>query len=125
MHAEIGGLDKNTWPDASHQFLFADQLTRAFKQNNQDLESATSEQYWLVAFQQKKLCRNESKQSERNFSWRGADPFRSFREGWLDRVRPSNDACHAKPWFGMKVGQCGRLGPRQTFVHGNLACVGQ
>jgi hypothetical protein len=37
MDREVGRPDKDIWPNASHQILFADQLTSAFKQNNQDL----------------------------------------------------------------------------------------
>jgi hypothetical protein len=64
MDGQIGGLDKNIGPNASHQFLLTDQLTWAFKQNNQDFQSTTSEGHWLVAFQQKKLCREQAKRFE-------------------------------------------------------------
>jgi hypothetical protein len=36
MDGKIGRRDKNIGPNASRQFLLADQLTSAFKQNNQD-----------------------------------------------------------------------------------------
>jgi len=64
MDGQIGRLDKNIRPNASHQFLLADQLTWAFKQNNQDLQRTAAEGHWLVALQQKKLCRKQAKRSE-------------------------------------------------------------
>src|SRR5262245_19426370 len=64
MDSQVGGLDKNTGPDASHQFLLADQAPWPFKQNNQDFQSTTSERNCLVAFEQKKLCRQKAKRSE-------------------------------------------------------------
>ena len=57
MDGKVGGLDENIRPNASHQFLLTDQLTRAFKQHNQYLQSTTSERHRLVGFQQKKLRR--------------------------------------------------------------------
>jgi hypothetical protein len=44
--------------------LLTDQLTWAFKQNNQDFQSTTSQGDWLAAFQEKKLCREQAKRSE-------------------------------------------------------------
>ena len=46
---------ENIGPNASHQVLLADQLSVAFKQSNQDFQSATSERHGLVAFRQKEL----------------------------------------------------------------------
>ena len=37
VDGKVGGLDEDIRPNASHQFLLTDQLTRAFKQHNQDL----------------------------------------------------------------------------------------
>jgi len=64
MDRKVVGFDKKVRPNASHQFLLADQLTWAFKQNNQDFQSTTSDGHSLVAFQQKKLCREQAKRSE-------------------------------------------------------------
>jgi len=64
MDGKIGRLDKNIGPNASHQLLLADQLTRAFKQNNQDFQSTASQPHRLIAFQQKKLCREQAKRPE-------------------------------------------------------------
>ena len=36
MNREVGGLNENIGPNASHQVLLADQLAVAFKQSNQD-----------------------------------------------------------------------------------------
>ncbi|KGT79552.1 hypothetical protein MA20_11810 [Bradyrhizobium japonicum] len=49
---EIGWLDENIGPDASHQIPLANQLTSAFKQGDQDFQRAASERHWLVAFLQ-------------------------------------------------------------------------
>jgi hypothetical protein len=75
---EIGRLDKNIGPNASHQFLLADQLAWAFKQDNQDFQSTTSKGHWLVAFQQKKLSWKQPKRSECNFGWRVAGGLSSL-----------------------------------------------
>jgi hypothetical protein len=64
MDGEIGRLDKNTRPNASHQLLLTDKLTWALKQDNQDFQSPTPEGHGLVAFQQKKLCREQAKRSK-------------------------------------------------------------
>ena len=64
MDCEVGLLDEYIGPDASHQVLLADQLAVAFKQRNQDLQSATSEGHGLVALQQKKLRGKQAKRSE-------------------------------------------------------------
>jgi len=45
MNREVGGLNENIGPNASHQILLADQLSVAFKQSNQDFPSATSERH--------------------------------------------------------------------------------
>src|ERR1700730_4749953 len=57
MDGQILRPNRDIGPNARHQILLADQLTRTLAQNNQDFQRATSERYWLVAFQQKKLCR--------------------------------------------------------------------
>ena len=80
MNREVGGLNENIGPNASHQILLADQLSVAFKQSNQDFQSATSERHGLVAFQQKELRSKQTKRSERNFCWRCAGWFGSFLE---------------------------------------------
>jgi hypothetical protein len=64
MNGKVRGLDENTRLNPSHQFLLTHQLTRAFKQHNQDLQSPTSEGHRIVAFQQKKLCRQQAKRPE-------------------------------------------------------------
>src|SRR5262249_61303103 len=79
MDRKVGRLDKYVGPNPIHQFLLADQLAWTFKQHVKDFQSTTSEGHWLVPFQQKKLCREEAKRSERNFSWRGEVPFGSLR----------------------------------------------
>ena len=64
MNGKVRRLDENIRPNPSHQFLLTHQLTRAFKQHNQDLQSPTSEGHRIVAFQQKKLCRQQAKRPE-------------------------------------------------------------
>jgi hypothetical protein len=64
MDSKIGRRDKNIGPNASNDFVLPDQLTSAFKQDDQDLQSPTSEGHGFVTFQQKKLCRKQSKRSE-------------------------------------------------------------
>ena len=61
MNREVGGLNENVGPNASHQILLADQLSVAFKQSNQDFQSATSERHGLVDFQQKELGSKQAK----------------------------------------------------------------
>jgi hypothetical protein len=73
VDAEIGRLDKNTRPNASHQFILADQFTWAFEQNNQDFQSPTSKGHSSETFQQKKLCWEQAKRSKQNFGWCSRD----------------------------------------------------
>src|SRR6516165_9798388 len=40
---QVGRLDKDIWPNPSHQVLLADQLAAAFEQSNQDLQSTAPE----------------------------------------------------------------------------------
>ena len=119
MNREVGWLNENIWPNASHQILLADQLSVAFKQSNQDFQSATSERHGLVAFQQKELRSKQAKRSERDFRWRCAGWFGSFLEEWPGRIRTLNGAFDLKLRFGMKLLQtsesCSRL-------HNDLAC---
>jgi hypothetical protein len=70
--------------------LLTDQLTWAFKQNNQDFQSTTSQGDWLAAFQEKKLCREQAKRPERNFNWRYADSFGSVIEEWPVNIHASH-----------------------------------
>src|SRR5215470_9327331 len=51
MDCQIGRLDKNVGPHASHQFLLADQFTRTFQQDNQDFQSTTSERHRPLVFE--------------------------------------------------------------------------
>jgi hypothetical protein len=51
MDGKVRGLDENLRPNASHQFLLTDQLARAFKQDNQDLQRTTSNRHQLAGFQ--------------------------------------------------------------------------
>jgi len=60
MDSQIGKPDKDIGPNAIDQFLLADQLTRTFEQDNQDFQRATSQLHRLVAFRQKKLCREQA-----------------------------------------------------------------
>jgi hypothetical protein len=60
MDGEVCRVDEYVRPNPTHQLFLADQFTGSFKQNNQDFQSATSEGYWLVAFQQKKLFRKQA-----------------------------------------------------------------
>src|SRR6476620_1615597 len=103
MNGEVGGLDENIGPNASHQILLADQLSVAFKQSNQDFQSATSERHWLVAFLQKELRSKQAKRSERNFCWRCAGWFGSFLEEWHGHIRTLNGASYLKRRFEMKL----------------------
>ena len=61
MNRDVGGLNENIGPNASHQILLADQLSVAFKQSNQDFPSATSERHGVVDFQQKELGSKQAK----------------------------------------------------------------
>src|SRR5262245_54146404 len=64
MNREICRLDKGIRPNPSHQVFLTDQLAAAFKQRNQDLQSTASKGNLLVAIQQEKLRRKQSKRSE-------------------------------------------------------------
>src|SRR5437879_3696352 len=103
MNREVGWLNENIRPNASHQILLGDQLSVAFKQSNQDFQSATSERHGLVAFQQKELRSKQAKRSERDFRWRCARSFGSFLEEWPGRIRTLNGAFDLKLRFGMKL----------------------
>src|SRR5438067_8892145 len=103
MNREVGGLNENVGPNASHQILLADQLSVAFKQRNQDFQSATSERHGLVAFQQEVLRSKQAKRSERNFCWRSAGWFGSFLEEWPGRIRTLHGPADAKLRFGRKL----------------------
>src|SRR5215471_10412747 len=61
---EIGGVDEKLGPNASSQVLPADKLASPFKQSNQDLQGTASERHGLLALQQKKLRRQQTKRSE-------------------------------------------------------------
>jgi hypothetical protein len=78
MDRKVGRLDKDVRPNPTHQLLLADQLTWSFKQHNQDFQSATAEAHRLVAFEEKKLCREQTERPECNFArcWDGmVGPF--------------------------------------------------
>src|SRR5262249_16759916 len=64
MDRKVGRLDESIRPDVCHQFLLADQLACAVKQDNQDFQSAAPKGQRLFAFEQKKLCREQAKWSE-------------------------------------------------------------
>ena len=64
MDREVGRLDKHIRPNPSHQLLLGDQLPRPFKQDNEYMHGATAERHRFVAFQQKKLCRQQAEPSE-------------------------------------------------------------
>lgn len=119
MNSEVGGLNENVGPNASHQVLLADQLSVAFKQSNQDVQSATSERHRLVAFQQKQLRSEQAKRSERKFCWRCAGRFGSFLEQWPDRVRTLNSTSDVRLRFEMKLLQASESCSRP---HNDLAC---
>jgi len=68
MDRKVGRLDKYVGPNPTHQFLLADQLTRSFKQHDQNFQRATPKVYRLVALEQKKLCREQAERPERNFA---------------------------------------------------------
>src|SRR3954462_15589805 len=119
MNREVGGFNENIGPHASHQILLANQLSVAFKQSNQEFQSATSERHRLVVFQQKELPSKQEKRSERNFCWRGAGWFGSFLEQWLGRIRTLNGASDVKLRFEMKLLQAPESCSRS---HNDLAC---
>src|SRR6516162_6902935 len=93
---QVGRLDEDVGPNARHQLLLADQLTAAFKQSNQDLQSATSEGHGLVALPQKKLRRKQAERPERNFGRSGAGGSGLFLGEWLVRTPVLNGAFHIK-----------------------------
>jgi hypothetical protein len=66
MDRKVGRLDEYVGPNPTHQLFLADQLPWPFKQHDQDFQSAAPEAYWLVAFEQKKLCRAQAERTERN-----------------------------------------------------------
>src|SRR5215475_165546 len=101
MNREVGGLDENIGPNASHQILLADQLSVAFKQGNQNCQSTTSERHGLVAFKQKGLRLKQAKLSEQSFCWRCAGSFGSFLEERPGNIRTLNGASDVKRRFEM------------------------
>lgn len=117
MNREVGGLNEDIGPNASHQIQFADQLSVAFKQSNQDFQSATSERHGLVAFQQKELRSKKAKRSERNFCWRCAGWFGSSLEEWPGRIRTLKGDVELR--FEMKFLQ---VSESCTRLHNDLAC---
>ncbi|UWU73526.1 hypothetical protein N2603_25945 [Bradyrhizobium huanghuaihaiense] len=119
MNREVGGLNENVGPNASHQILLADQLSVAFEQSNQNFQSATSERHGLVAFQQKELRSKKAKRSERNFCWPCASWFGSFLKAWPGRIRTLKGASDIKLRFEMTL-----LHPFEscTRLHNDLAC---
>src|SRR5438552_14113363 len=119
MNREVGGLNENIGPNASHQILLADQLSVALKQSNQDFQSATSESHGLVAFQQTEPRSKQAKRSERNFCWRCVGWFGSFLEEWPGRIRTLNGASDVKLRFQMKVLRASESCSRS---HHDLAC---
>jgi hypothetical protein len=119
MNREVGGLNENIGPNASHQILLADQLSVAFKQSNQDFQSTTSKRHGLVAFQQEELRSKQAKRSERNFCWRCAGWFGSLLEQRTGRIRTLNCASDVKLRFEMKSLQASESCSRS---HNDLAC---
>ena len=122
MNREVGGLDENIGPNASHQILLASQLSVAFKQSNQDFRSATSEGHGLVAFQKKELRSKQAKRSQRNFCWHSAGWFGSFLEEWPGCIRTLNGASDVKLRFEMKLHQASESCSRS---HNDLARFGR
>src|SRR4051812_31927414 len=119
MNRQVGWLNENIRPNASHQILLADQLSMPFKQSNQDFQSATSETHGLVAVQQKELSPKQAKWSERDFRWRCARWFGSFLKEWPSRIHTLNGAFDLKLRFGMKLLQTSESCSRS---HNDLAC---
>ncbi|RXH24169.1 hypothetical protein XH99_29290 [Bradyrhizobium nanningense] len=72
--------------------MLADQLAGAFKQSNQDFQSATSDRHRLVIFQQKELRSKQAKRSERYFCRRCAGWFSALLEKPSGRIRTLNGA---------------------------------
>jgi hypothetical protein len=71
MDRQVGRLDEYVGPNPTHQFFFANQLTWSVEQHDEDFQSAAPEAHWLVAFEQKKLCRVQAERPERDFGrWR-------------------------------------------------------
>jgi hypothetical protein len=64
MHREVGRLDKQVRPHPSHQLLLGDQLARPFEQDGEYMHGAAAERHRFVAFQQKKLRRQQAEWSE-------------------------------------------------------------
>jgi hypothetical protein len=64
MNSKIGRLDKYVGPNPAHQFVLADQLTCSLKQHNQDFQSATPKAHRLIAFEQKKMRREQAERPE-------------------------------------------------------------
>src|SRR5215472_12804409 len=112
---QVGRLDKDVRPHASHQFLLAHELTSAFEQNDQDLQGATSDGQGLVTFQQEELRSKQAKRSERKFGWRGAGWFGSFLEERPGRIRTLNGAPDVKPRFGVKLLQASKSCSRSHY----------
>jgi hypothetical protein len=94
----------------------------AFKQSNQDFQSATSERHGLVAFQQKELRSKQAKRAERNFRWRCAGWFDSFLQEWPGRIRTPNATSDVKLRFEMELLQASESCSR---LHNDLACFGR
>jgi hypothetical protein len=121
MNCEVGGLDENIGPNASHQILPADQLSVVFKQRNQDLQSATSERHRLIAFQQQKLRRKQTKGSEQNSCWRCAGCSSSFFEQWSGSIGTLNGASDVELRFEMKLL---RASESRSRSHNDLTYLG-
>jgi hypothetical protein len=120
MDREVGRLDKDIGPNPSHQVLLADQLTSAFEQSNQDLQSATPERYWLISLQEKKLRWKQAERSECNTGWGGAGRAGSFPEEQPGRIWTLNGVSDVKPRFGMKLLQASE---NRSRSHCDLACL--
>src|SRR6516225_9507012 len=98
---QVGRLDEDIGPNARHQLLLADQLTAAFNQSNQDLQSPTPERYGRVALPQEKLRRKQAERSERYFGRSGAGRSSSVLGEWLVRITSLNGPSYVKSRFGI------------------------
>jgi hypothetical protein len=57
LHLEVRFLDEGLGPGARYEFVLADHLACSLDEDGQDVEGAATEPYWLVAVEQKPLCR--------------------------------------------------------------------
>src|ERR1700687_5275135 len=89
VNRKVGGANERVRPDPCDELLFADQLSRAFEQRDEDIESATAEMDRLLCLHEQPLPRQQPEGAEQNqrLGW-ATDPICNHCHFWLLYLEP-------------------------------------